>query len=268
MIFVYDYNNGGLGDMIKFFLVSVYLADTYKLDFFIDIKHPIKDFIVINDKFKCNFEYSEYDFLSKEKNLNYMIANNINFIYNTLSYFNNSFDNTKIPNSCYLFNKYNFFHYMNFSPDVYNDIYNLMDNKYKYISIHLRCGDKHIIDSKDFLNDDRINNINYDNIIQKIINDNKINKIYFFCDNNEIKNNYIKKFPELNIISSSIILHVSYDNNDKYSKEMIKNIYRETIIEFLFIHLSNEIHSLTYSGFSLIAHLLKNTKQKFIKYHK
>ena len=248
MIFTYDYNNGGLADLIKFFMVSVYIADYYKLDFYIDIKHPIKKFLIINDKFKCNFDYSEYEYLSEHNNLNYMIMNNKKFIYNTLSYFNNSFDNKKIPNSSYLFDKYNFYDYINFSPEIYNYVYDLMDiNKFNYISIHIRYGDKYVQDSKDFFDDDRIDKTkNYDDIIQKIIRNNKMNKIYFFCDNNEIKNNYCLK----------------------YSEEIIENTYKDTITEFLFIHLSNEIHSLTYSGFSLIAYLLRKKQNKFIKYHK
>jgi len=228
MIYTYDYNNGGLADMIKFFMVSVYIADYYKLDFHIDIKHPIKNFLIINDKFKCNFDYSEYEYLSEHNNLNYMITNNKKFIYNTLSYFNNSFDNKKIPNSAYLLDKYNFYDYINFSPEIYNYVYNLMDiSKFNYISIHIRYGDKYVQDSKDFFADDRIDKTkNYDDIIQKIIQNNKMNKIYFFCDNNEIKNIYIKKYSELNILNNNTILHLSYDNNDKYSKEIIENTYR------------------------------------------
>lgn len=44
MHIIYDYNNGGLVDMIKYFMVAVYIADTYNLELYIDIKHPIKKF--------------------------------------------------------------------------------------------------------------------------------------------------------------------------------------------------------------------------------
>lgn len=270
IIYVYDYNNGGLADMIKYFLVAIHIANIFNLELYIDIKHPINKFLIIEDKYLCKFNYDNYEFLSEEKNLKFMINEKKNFIYNTLSFFNKSINQSEIPNISYLFNKYNFFDYINFSQEIYNSVNDIVSkNKCNYISIHLRCGDKYISHGKDFFNDDRLRIKNFYNEVKKIIDkNNKNNKIYFFCDNNEIKNDYKNKFQELNLLFNEPILHVSYNNNDIFNNDIILETFKHTLVEFVFIHMSNEIHSLTYSGFSLIAHLLRKKQNKFIKYYK
>lgn len=261
LLYIYEYNNGGFADMIKFFLSIVFIVDKYKLDLYILINHPIKNYLCVNDKYICNFDYSNIEKLSSDKNLHYMIENNHDFICTTLSFFNDTINLKDIPNSTYLFNKFNFYDYINFTTEIYNEVNNIMDTNKYYISIHLRCGDKHIKDSKDFFTDSRIDNINYDNLINRIINKNKNKEIYIFCDNEEIKKNILSKYPELKSIFNNQILHLSYDNSNKYSNEILNQTFKQTLIEFLFIHLSNEIQSLTYSGFSLIAHLLAKKKK-------
>ena len=270
ILYIYEYDNGGFADMIKFFLIAVFIADKYNLELNISINHPINNYLCIQDKYICNYDYSNMERLTKEKNLNYMIDNQQDFIYTTLSYFDGSINSKEFPNTSYLTNNYNFFDYIDFSPLIYDEVYKIMNNNKYHISIHLRCGDKYVRDSKDFLTDTRINNVNYDNLINNIINKNinTTNEIYFFCDNEEIKNNILTKYEKLKVLFNDTILHFSYNNSDKYSNDKINETFKQTLIEFLFIHLSNEIQSLTPSGFSLLAHLLRKKQNKFVKYYK
>lgn len=268
LLYSYEYNNGGLADMIKYFMVAIYIADKFNLDLYIKIQHPIARYLSINQKYICNFNYDDVEHLSTTKNLKYMIDNKHNFIYTTLSFFNGSIVQKEIPNSSGLFDKYNFFDYMDFSPEIYNLVNNIIDKKNYYVSIHLRCGDKYVSDSKDFFNDNRLNDLNYEQIIERIIKKNKNNQMYFFCDNNDIKKNIMQKCNKLKCIYNDTILNVSYDNSDKYSPDIINETFKQTLVEFLFIYLSDEIQSLTYSGFTLIPYLLRKKNNKFIKYYK
>lgn len=265
IIYAYGYDNGGFADMIKFFMVAVHLSKIHNLQLYIKISHPIANFLVVKEKYLCDFDCSEIEFLSSEKNLKYMLENKMDFMYNTLSYINKYVENNEIPNTNYLFKIYNFYDYIDYTPSIYEKVNKIICEKNYIVSVHLRCGDKYIADSKDFLSDDRLTNVKYEEIIANIMSKNKNNFVYFFCDNLELKKCVKNKFNNINLLYESKILHLSYDNTDKYTLEEITDIFEQTICEFLFMSLSNEIQSLSHSGYPLLAHFVSNKKNKFVK---
>ena len=115
---------------------------------------------------------------------------------------------------------------------------NLIKQKYKII--HIRCGDKELINN---IIDDTIHN----KIINKINNYIQDNSVLIISDSNAIKEKIKLKYPKVSI----------YKNNISHIGEGVKNSdnnYISLLIDFLFISFSNEVVSFSTlhhgSGFS------------------
>jgi hypothetical protein len=126
----------------------------------------------------------------------------------------------------------------------------------KYISIHLRLGDKYLETDKNFVlckNDTREYN---ENKIFNFIEENNKKNIYFFCDNKAYKNKIKAKYSFINITDYDIG-HTSLSNTTDLQ---ILN----SIIEFYLIIHSDHIYMGSKSGFSMIASKFFNVPIEYI----
>tara|TARA_Y100000385_G_C13066656_1_gene627038 strand:+ start:1018 stop:1839 length:822 start_codon:yes stop_codon:yes gene_type:complete len=241
LIFEFKLGYGGIGDFIKF--MRLCLNDSIKENkkFYINLDHPMNKFIKINPKFKFN---------NKIKNIT---------IRKPFEYYG------KYPTSYYLnlnkINKFNPMDYFKFSDDC---LQNLSDLKKKnkipdnYEAIHIRLGDSKMegLNSKD----NRTDKINIYEKVNDLILKNKKKIFVLFMDNDKVKKEISSMYKNIRILDIKII-HTS-ECYDKKSRNLnLKN----NICDFILLAQAKKIHSITYSGFSIVASWLYS--KPFIKYY-
>lgn len=233
---VYDFNigDGGLADCIKFFMWNLQKA--------------------INGKFKLYYKIN-----------NIPIENYLKLVHSKM-YFNNIINNSNIkfikPNQFY--NVYSDNDIIISISDVFlfsNEIIinaNKFINEYsiapKYISLHLRLGDKFLETDKRFVQckEDK-RDFDIDKIDEFLKNNIHCN-IIFFCDNNQFKKQFLIK--NKNIISfNSNICHTGFKNTT--------NVL-DTITELYIMSKSEKIISASKSGFSIIASKFNNIPIEYL----
>ena len=227
---VYDFNigDGGLADCIKFFMWNLKSAINNKFKLYYKINNiPIERYLkLLHNKMYFN-------------TIN--IGSNVKFIKPNQFYNLYSDDDITIPISDVFL----------FSDEIINNA-NKLINEYniapKYISLHLRLGDKFLETDKKYVQckeDKR----NFDiNKIDDFLKNNINNNIVFFCDNNQFKKNFLEK--NKNVISfNSNICHTGLKNTT--------NVL-DTITELYIMSKSEKIISASKSGFSIIASKFNN----------
>ena len=212
--------------------------------FYIDLDHPMKEFIQIDKKYIFNpSETKVYEIITP-------------FV------FYNRFEKTSVIQ---IHDKNNFhpLRYFSFSKECIDNCNNLLlqnnINNYNYEGIHLRCGDSKMDSTKINKSDNRIINLNFYDIINKIVSD-KLETIFLLCtDNKEIKTEIARKFNNIRILNINII-HTSevYDKN--FQKEL-----KDNISEFILLARATKIHSVSYSGFSIVASWIYS--REYVKYY-
>lgn len=245
MIIVYKFclGYGGIGDFIKYMKIAKYESEKEKLEFKINLDHPLNKFIKIKDK---------YIFKNEDKNIKIVIPKNYYYRFEDDSY---SINIRKI--NVFDFNPFDYFY---FTEDIYKNLNilkiknNIPDN---YEAIHVRLGDSKMHSTDKNKKDDRIKNLEIYKIINNIITENE-NKIFvLFTDNEKLKEEIFKKNNNVKIINIKII-HTS----ECYSKKNRDFDLKNNLCDFIFLSNSNKIHSISYSGFPIVASWINSTKIK------
>lgn len=248
IVYYYELNHGGMGDLFKYLLDTIKLTIENKCKLFIEINHPIKKYIKINDNYKFSDDINQYHYIdNSDRNTNFV---DILKKYDKIRIFPSNFYGYEIK-----FNlsniPLNIFDYIDFTNDIHYEV-NKIIPKYNFISIHIRLGDKyHEIKPSNGLycsTDDRnVNTIKCEDAIDNIM---KLHNetIYLFSDNNSFKQKIKTKFNKIQIFNNRIINTSSIYNINDYD-DCLKN----TIIEFIFLAKSKKIYGLSPSGFSDMA---------------
>jgi len=246
---IYNFNlgNGGIGDLIKFFIALLKICIYYDIQLKYMINNiPIEKFITLKHK-KMYFDNKnikyEKKYLSDIKDMKdgdvYIISPGI--FYNNA---NNSifYNNINIKGE----------EVFEFSDEIILNSNILFPNNIDdYISIHLRLGDKFLETDMNYVeckNDVRI----YDEtkLFNYIENNSNDKNILFFCDNNKYKRKIKDKYDNIIIINSDIG-HTSFNNTSE--KQVL-----DTVTEFYILSNSKEIIQASWSGFSYMAGSHKN----------
>lgn len=234
LIYHFEYGMGGIGDYFKFFIYTLRYCMNNNIKLYLSIDHDLDRYVRLKyDKMYINRNNLNYITLNKYKDLENIDDKNIYLVYPFLFY-----DVQKEVYENAIISKLEDLFY--FTDDI---IINLP--KEKYISMHLRLGDKYLETDKNFIvckDDERFYN---ELKLNKFIEDNKDKNIYFFCDNYTFKKNIKHKYSYINIIDVKIG-HTSLLN---ITKDEIKN----SIIEFYILSKSEKIYWVSWSGFSLMA---------------
>ncbi len=244
---IYDFpvGSGGIGDCIKFFLYAVTLC----------IKHNCKICYKVTGNNIENFLKLKHDFMYIKdldasrcltlKNGNFKITRLYNLVKPHVLYHN--FSEKSIEN----INASEFFY---FSQSVVNNVKNIIDLKEKYISFHVRLGDKFLETDKSFvhplnLEDTRIFS---EEALFAALSNHKDKNILLFCDNNKYKHEICEKFENVTI-TKAIAAHSDFKNTSY--QELL-----DTVTEFYIICNSSVIYAVSKSGFSFTASLFNNSQ--------
>jgi hypothetical protein len=231
IVYQYNQNNGGIADFIKFFLHTLDVCETNNINnLYIDINHPIKQYININKKYiiskRLIINFYNISNLDKNCNIKDLLKRN-NLILKPIDFysFNINFElHNDIDFNNNIHKKYNIYDYFNFTDLIYERLNNY---NYNYNCIHIRMGDKflEIKPSSSYCKNDN-RNINIDNILS-IINKININDhLYLFSDNNEIKKIIINKYKNINTFYNDIInISNDYNNAINYNEALINVIF-------------------------------------------
>jgi len=224
MVYNFTLGAGGIGDCIKFFMFALnicmktntrlyYKKNNIEIEKYIKLiyeKMYITDIINLSVK---NVEPSMY----------YSTINYDYIIIKDVFYFT---DEVKI-NSKYLF-----------------------PIETKYISIHLRLGDKYLETDKNYVLVKEDTRKFSNEKIYKFIEDNRNNNIFFCCDNNEYKIKIKEMYNNITITNCNIG-HSSLSNT---SPQQVL----DSISEFYILANSEMIYSASCSGFSKVASQFNN----------
>jgi len=246
LLFRFPLTNGGIGDMIKFFVCALDTAIKYDIRIcFLKSDNPITKYLLP----KCEHIYIEAEELA---NSSIVSAENYNHIEQLIHSIDN---NSTIQVSPVIFydlqiydivDRYNISDLFTFSDDIYQM---KKDNNIseEYVSVHIRRGDKHIEAAssvKQVPHDSRpFEQTNFDNMVNNLFNDN--NSVMLFSDSMVFKKMMSKKFNKLQCLDLKIG-HTTWTNT---SDEQIKN----TVFEFYVLSNSTKIFANCVSGFSKMA---------------
>lgn len=238
MVYYFNLSDGGIGDYIKFFMFALDIC----------IKNNIRLYHQKN-----NIKIEKYIKLKYDKM--YIDENNIKKLglIETVrrprtfwNDFNRNFGGGRLVNFSVEINEVFYF-----TDEVkLNSKYLFPINVDKYISIHLRLGDKHLETDKSYgvcINDERI--FSEDNIF-KFIEKNYNKTIFFCCDNNSYKLKIKEKYNNI-IITNCNIGHTTLRNTT--NKQVL-----DAITEFYILTNSEIIFAGSRSGFSMVASKINN----------
>ena len=246
LLFRFPLTNGGIGDMIKFFICALDIAIKYDLRIcFLKSDNPITKYLLP----KC-----EHIYVSEEDLQGCSILPISN--YNQIEEMIKNSDNTTVlmaaPVIFYdipfydIVDKYNISEIFKFSDDIYEmkKDHNISE---EYVSVHIRRGDKHIEASssvKQVPHDSRpFDQTNFDNVVNKLFDNSK--NVMLFSDSMVFKKMMSKKFNKIQCLDLKIG-HTTWTNT---SDEQIKN----TVFEFYILCNSIKIVANCVSGFSKMA---------------
>jgi hypothetical protein len=256
IVFSFSRGQGGIGDLLKFFMYTLIVCIKNKFKFYFLIEppeiYPIHKYITLKDKYKhmILLKLSE-SAITNSKNIDIFDEYSINFkdfqegIFYKIS-----------PDSMYhvsdLFDKITIkaSELFEFSQDIKlnSQIYNKLD----YISIHLRLGDKYLETNPRFVmikDDTRI--YNEENLYKFISEANKKSKnIIFFCDNKSYKLKLKEKYNFI-IVTDYEIGHTGLSNTTE--KQIL-----DSVTEFYILSNSTKIYKASHSGFSIMASKFNN----------
>jgi len=233
---------GGIGDITKFILYLLELC----------INADVKLHIIIDDNPVYKFLGLRYDKMYVDASV---CASNIhlNSIHDlptlnpdiyyiaTPFLFYPEFEDRNFYNTL----KYRLNDLFCFSDEVRTNARAIVDPDVKYISIHLRRGDKHLETDMKYVHctwDERAFD---EEKLYAFIESNADKQIFFFCDNNSYKHTTKDKYDFIHITDYKIG-HTSFSNT---SSEEVLN----SVTDFYLMAHSEHIYTASYSGFSKMA---------------
>jgi hypothetical protein len=239
---VYNFNlyEGGIGDNIKFFIYLLELCIQHNVKLFYlknnlisekYIKLVYESMYISMDKIKNPIHLHRLDFESLNENQVYFVRPHL--LYPSFTY-----HNTIIPNKIFYFDYH-----------IIKNSYRLL-NVDKYISVHVRLGDKYLeIDKRHIQCYDDVREFDEPKLF-KYIEDNSHKNIIIFSDNKQYKSK-IKQLYNHVIILDTKIGHTALSHT---SEEQII----DTITEFYIMSNSESIYIACNTGFSIMAAKFNN----------
>lgn len=252
-IIIYEFSSGGIGDYIKYYIMLLRHCIKYKIRlYFLKTNNPMEKYLILkNPKLYIN-----------EVEVNTLSENNMKF-KKVLTWQIYMKSGIHINPDCWRIDGIILHHFYIFSDQVKNNSNVILFDKYpsltNYVSIHLRLGDKHIEQSQDWTQYNRINDERAFNPsrIETYIEDNKEKQILFFCDSNKYKNNF--KNEHSNIITTEC--DIGHTDSECSTEKQIL----DAVTEFYILSKSTQIVGASRSGYSEIASLFMD-KRDYIRF--
>lgn len=285
VLYIYNNNEGGFCDFLKFCMHAIYLCKTYNLKIKIKCNTYLTNFIDISEEYiyddtipsqdilkydlqNYNRTKISFDKIVEIHKLEYLIIRppyfyrlkNIDFQLQVHLNFKDYTTNES-------FKKYNnIFDFIKIKKNIQEKCLDVLKTnsleKNNYICFHLRCGDRYLENkpsSGHCLSDNRLSYKpgELQNVIKNIIRKNNLNEneCIFICDSTVVKNIIKSNLNDI-IVLNTKILHVGHKYN--LSEIDIYDGFVDTMIDFLILYYSRETYALSYSGFSILPSLLSN----------
>lgn len=273
IIYLYEYANGGVADLFKYLFHVVDVASQHHAQVYILINHPISRYLVVRPKYQITKARSQSFYtLSSEDNeqefslilkqhpmlvlkstdfygrkINFNLSNDIDFRTWTSTGSGAGTGTVEDLNDLSDLNMY-----ITFTPEICRELEQVTP-KTPYICIHYRMGDQSLENIPDLWyceNDNRRRDIRVIlKLVSEILKQHPNTHIYFMSDNNRNKQVVQHHFPQLRTFYNEIY-NPSYTYCDH---QKAQDGMRNALVEFLFLSRSQEIHALSYSGFSIIS---------------
>jgi hypothetical protein len=268
-IVVYNFNlgDGGIGDNIKFFMIVLescmknnkrlyYMKNNIDIEKYIKLKYEI---MYVNRDIIMNLLKKRERSL-KENAMNLSKQSGDKELFSGVQMKENAkkLDSIEIVKP-YMF--YSSINHYNYSLNI-NDVFYFTDQVkinskclfpqdiHNYISIHLRLGDKYLETNKIYIQCKDDTRFFSEEKIDKFIEENSNQNIFFCCDNMSYKLKLKKKYNNI-IITNCDIGHTSLKNTKP--KQVL-----DAITELYILTNSKMIFAASESGFSVIASLFNN----------
>jgi hypothetical protein len=236
VVYKFSVGYGGIGDCIKFFMHTLDLCIEQKYRLYYQVMNiPLEKYLRLLDQSMYIQEEEIGPCVNLEVNEPLIVNEGICTVCTPFTLYGRY--NTEIK---YPVNKI-----FTFSQSIWYRKKEIFDLQEKYISIHLRLGDKYLETDQSFVvvkDDERPFN---GEALYKWIHENRNQNLVFFCDNNTFKNYIKEKFPYIHITTGTIG-HSSLLNT---SEQQIM----DAVTEFFIITQSERIVVNGYSGFSNVA---------------
>lgn len=233
IIYEFKIGNGGIGDFIKYMRICKIDSEIKNTNFYINLDHPINNYLKIKDK--------------------YILKNKKKVEIKKPSYYYKFSDNPGVlmadTHKPVDFRPFDYFYLTEECKKRYNDLKIKNNIPDIYEGIHVRMGDSKMNISKN-LTDDRIKNVDIFEKLNKLITSKKNTIFLIFSDNKNLKTRIEKKYKNVKFLDINI-LHTSY----KFKSNQIL----DTLCDFLFLSNSKVIHSMTSSGFPIVASWMNET---------
>jgi hypothetical protein len=250
VVYVFNINTAGIGDFFTFFNILLHICIKNDTLLYLHVDQLILNYI------KPHFPIILLDDTTFAKCIKTHISH-INMLYTTISK-KHSITNYHIVYPSVLYGAYtghtsnfplkNIFY---FHDTIIEKALSITDNK-KYISVHLRLGDKFLeIDKKFIASKNDVRSYDESKILSFFTNNNDKN-IYFFCDNNAYRQKIKQLFDYINITD----LRIGHSALSSTSNEEIFN----SILEFYIMSNSEKIYKCSRSGFSEMASRFNNVE--------
>ena len=238
IIYNFESGTGGLGDYIKFFMMTLTYCMNNNIRFYYKINNTNIEKYIKPIYGEMNITEEQISALK-----NYKISVPRDWYM--------EFGEETVENSYYNYNVNldKVFYFVESVKQNVNNILPLIPNN--YISIHLRMGDNFLDDPGKRLDDD--SRKFSEKKLHAFIKKNSDKKIILISDNTE-KKKQIKKMYDNVIITSSDIGHTGLANQIT-SKQVL-----DAVTEFYILTNSNLIYAPSNSGFSIVASKFKNVK--------
>lgn len=243
IIFIFEIGIGGIGDYLKFLVLSIHLCSKKNISLYVYSTSPISEYIKLKPDILINHtkfvKYNTTKIVECDQIENLENCDSDYFLlYPDILY--KIADNT-IFEICKLYNFNDLFEFNNIIIDQSQE-YSLI---LPYIAFHLRLGDKYLETDSEYILI-KYDTRSYDEMkIFQLIENNKHLNILFVSDNKQYKDNLKNKFPFINITPFKIG-HTSLKNT---SNEDFIN----AVVEFYLLTKAEHIYACSYSGYSIVA---------------
>jgi hypothetical protein len=223
----------GIGDFLRGSFVLLHLCKNKNVEFDLDYsQHPISKYLTKKslDENNVNYDDVEYihSYIDNDYLWNYIVSKNTEIVH----LYTNNFVTQNITDEerCIIRDK--------FIPDnilqieIENNLKELQLKKNTYSILHIRLGDKYLLNENERISDHNFNNLC--DIIRNRINTNK--PILLLADNTHIKERLSHIFPNFAFTIKNIVhLTHSVDNDALLN----------TLVDFFLVAYSNNVVSLT-----------------------
>jgi len=247
-IFLFN-RNGGIGDLLKFFMKSLNFCIKHRIRLFIDSNDdPIRDYIRLRFN-KMYIDSSKIQNKQFIRSLDELLSKSSNYKLITPSAM---YSGHQMNIRCHTYldlEKINDVFYFTEEVKAHSQV--ITNNIKDYVSIHIRLGDKKMSEENEskLTNDTRfIVEEKIENCIKKYENSNI--PVFLCCDNNAFKQKFKLKFDFINIAQTKIG-HTGLMTTSKSQ-------HLDAVSEFYILSNSKKIYMGTYSGFSIVASKFNN----------